>query len=455
MISLTVYECPPKGQYLPLTLLFLTSEPKVAHEWHPKLVDSGIRQVKSAWIRQDAQALCAHQVFDLILLDIEAADIWRDDNSSLHEMLFSTDTISSKRSSDVTLPPIIGLVHTLEGAQQYQAIAWELDDILTAPLVPAEIRYRLWRACQQKRHRERLNQQTCAMERLLTKRSRALKKQTQYDPITHLPNRHYLLAILRRQALSGLGAGVMFLVLDSLKDAVSLHGYRFTDRLLRLLADQVAQCLTPEQSIGVWGSHELVIVTTPHNENMVSELARRVMACFDHEQTLDDIPLTVKAQMGVSQANGYFDAERLVQQAALALPNSGSGSRWQYYHRDHALRSQRQASLLKALRSALSHKGFTLVYQPQVALLSGKVTSAEVLLRWNDPVHGAVSPDEFIPLSERSGDILAIGDWVLETAILQLAEWISMGSLDQEFHLAVNVAARQLTQSDFATRVLS
>jgi EAL domain-containing protein (putative c-di-GMP-specific phosphodiesterase class I) len=96
-----------------------------------------------------------------------------------------------------------------------------------------------------------------------------------------------------------------------------------------------------------------------------------------------------------------------------------------------------------------------LVYQPKVDLRSGRVVGAEALLRWVHPELGFVSPAEFIPLAEASGEILRLGDWVLDRTIRQLESWFASDSLPRDFSLAVNVATLQLMQPDFAERLLA
>ncbi len=103
------------------------------------------------------------------------------------------------------------------------------------------------------------------------------------------------------------------------------------------------------------------------------------------------------------------------------------------------------------MRLALERNEFVLYYQPQVDLESGRVCGAEALIRWNHPEKGYISPVEFIPVSEETGQIVAIGEWVLRTACAQLASWRQQGM--PIFPIAVNLSIRQLRQPDLAKQV--
>jgi EAL domain-containing protein (putative c-di-GMP-specific phosphodiesterase class I) len=103
-----------------------------------------------------------------------------------------------------------------------------------------------------------------------------------------------------------------------------------------------------------------------------------------------------------------------------------------------------------AMRQALASQRFRLHYQPQIALRSGRVIGAEALIRWRDPELGEIAPGQFIPVAEETGFIIAIGDWVLEQAVRQAAQWRDEG---MAMPISVNVSALQFQQTDFNARV--
>lgn len=109
----------------------------------------------------------------------------------------------------------------------------------------------------------------------------------------------------------------------------------------------------------------------------------------------------------------------------------------------------------QAIRGATERGEMSLVFQPKLSLADHKILGAEALLRWQHPELGLISPSEFIPLAEASGDILAIGDWALDEAMRHITGCRAQGLLNDDYHIAVNVAARQLTRKDFAQQLLA
>ncbi|WP_243454279.1 putative bifunctional diguanylate cyclase/phosphodiesterase [Oceanisphaera pacifica] len=107
------------------------------------------------------------------------------------------------------------------------------------------------------------------------------------------------------------------------------------------------------------------------------------------------------------------------------------------------------------MRGAIDNNELFLVYQPKVDLQHGHIIGAEALLRWISPELGFISPADFIPIAEASGEILRIGDWVIDQAINQLEYWFAEQQLPKDFKVAVNVAALQLSQSDFAGKLIA
>jgi EAL domain-containing protein (putative c-di-GMP-specific phosphodiesterase class I) len=104
------------------------------------------------------------------------------------------------------------------------------------------------------------------------------------------------------------------------------------------------------------------------------------------------------------------------------------------------------------LNQALSRKEFEIYYQPIVSVLSGKIVGIEALLRWNHPVHGLLSPATFIPICEENGLIIPIGQWVLNTACLQMKAWYDKGYVD--LHVAINLSARQFNDPELLKMIL-
>ena len=118
-------------------------------------------------------------------------------------------------------------------------------------------------------------------------------------------------------------------------------------------------------------------------------------------------------------------------------------------------RSERRQHVREALETALELGQFNLEYQPIVTVSDIEIAGFEALLRWDHPTLGRIPPDEFIPIAESSGLILRIGDWVLDRALLQLAEWLGDPQVRPDLWMAVNVSTQQLAQPRFTERVVA
>lgn len=232
-------------------------------------------------------------------------------------------------------------------------------------------------------------------------------------------------------------------------DIARIHGYDVIDTLSRAVGERLYT--NPKtQRVGVWGANEWLLLDFDDASDAsialrANELLILLKQAFNAEQLL----LNLNVRMGVSHSRvAHQSAEHLVRLAAMALPSGNN--QWQCYQ--PAL-EQQMLSLNRtrqALHKAIEQQELFLVYQPKIDLLSGQVVGAEALLRWVNPELGFISPVDFIPIAEASGEILRIGDWVIETAIDQLQAWLAQKKIGSNFTLAVNVAALQLVQTDFA-----
>lgn len=220
------------------------------------------------------------------------------------------------------------------------------------------------------------------------------------------------------------------------------------------LRDRLLKHFGTHATLGVWNSSKwLLISQQPIEEDAAAAQARSILRCISQPFAIDQVQVHLDARIGISHSGmPHQSAEHLLRLASLALPDSSSG--WRLYHASIEDDLQRRIRLHEALRVALDRQQFFLVYQPKIDLCSGKVIGAEALLRWVHPELGFISPVDFIPMAEASGEILRIGDWVIDQAVRQLEAWLAAGQVIPSFRLAVNVSVQQLTQPDFARKLL-
>lgn len=179
------------------------------------------------------------------------------------------------------------------------------------------------------------------------------------------------------------------------------------------------------------------------------EIAERVLEGIQKPFYIDEYELYITASIGISvYPYDGEDSTALMKNADTALYHAKEKGKNQYkiYHSGMNLQSYRAFMLQNDLRKAIERQEFFLVYQPRINIESGKIASVEALLRWNHPNLGLISPSEFIPLAEESGQIIAIGEWVLRSACKQNKAWQQAGLYP--VRTAVNFSAQQFMQKD-------
>jgi diguanylate cyclase (GGDEF)-like protein/PAS domain S-box-containing protein len=281
-----------------------------------------------------------------------------------------------------------------------------------------------------------------------------------HDTLTGLPNRvsfeEHLAASI---ALAGSGRehlAVMFLSLDRFKKFNDTLGHIIGDQLLRSVAERLTLSLGEGNTVARFGSDEFSFLLTRITEaEDAARLAREFQAVLDRPFNVDGHELYVTSSIGISL---YPDDDRTAQGllksagAALYRAKQSGGSNYQFYTADMNERALHRLALENQLRWALERGEFRVYYQPQVSIDTGQITGMEALVRWQHPELGLVSPAEFIPLSEDTGLVAPIGEWVLRTACAQTKSWQDCGF--NNLHVAVNLSPRQFQQPDLTAVVL-
>lgn len=408
------------------------------------LEDEGFTHVKGVTDPREVLSLCENALPALILLDIRMPHL---DGYTVIEQL-------QARFAD-QVPPIIILTAQIDDNTRQRALSMGVRDFITKPFKQDEVLQRIQNAIDVENRYQIRSQQAKTLERLVAKRTRALERLTRLDPATGLPNRRSLLGQLRRRAKAAQPTRLAFIMLDGMDAIGQLHGHEIAERFLESLSRQLTATLTENDYLGVWGGSALVVITDAESKKDDVRLIQRLHPTLSGSHRVSQLLLSVSPRIGLSEAMQHFEAERLVQQAALSVPPVAAKHFWQYYSLPLEEAQQQRYQLQQALANAVDNQQLQLVYQPKMILETRQIVGVEALLRWQHADHGWISPGVFIPLAEASGDILAIGDWVVDEAVRQAIAWRKTEQLGEGFHIAVNVAARQLIQEDFATRLLA
>ena len=287
-----------------------------------------------------------------------------------------------------------------------------------------------------------------------------------FDQLTALPNRTLLLDRLKQamaaSSRNGSHGALLFIDLDNFKTINDTLGHDVGDLLLKQVAQRLTQGVREVDTVARLGGDEFVVLlaglSTVEEDAAagIETVVEKILAALNQTYHLGPVVHHSTASMGVAVfGRNPVAADGLMKQAELAMYKSKEAGRnaWRFFdpHMESAVKER--AVLEKDLRRALEEKQFLLHYQAQV-VSEGRITGAEVLVRWQHPLRGMVSPAEFIPFAEETGLILPLGHWVLESACTQLASWASRPEM-AHLTVAVNVSAHQFRQADFVEQVLT
>lgn len=273
------------------------------------------------------------------------------------------------------------------------------------------------------------------------------------DALTGLPNR-LLLEERINQSITHANRGngefaLLFLDLDNFKQINDSLGHPFGDRVLIEVTERLKKCLRQVDTAARLGGDEFVLLLHQANASGAEICARRVLADVGAPFSIDGIQFSVTCSIGIAlfPADGS-KIEDLIKNADSAMYHVKERGRsdFRFYQRQMNIGLLSRMKIDHAMRQALEHQEFRLYYQPLVCLQSNVVFGAEALLRWTDKELGEVSPAKFIPIAEETGLIIAIGNWVMHTAITQAAAWNKDG---RHLRISVNVSALQFQQMNF------
>jgi diguanylate cyclase (GGDEF)-like protein/PAS domain S-box-containing protein len=293
-----------------------------------------------------------------------------------------------------------------------------------------------------------------------------IKELAFFDQLTGLPNRTLLLDRLKQamatSSRDGSYGALLFIDLDNFKTLNDTQGHNAGDQLLRLVAQRLSLSLREGDTVARLGGDEFVAILkglgTNSKEAATGTQAAAVKLLHTLAETylIDAASHHSTASIGATLFHGNrITIDELMKQADLSMYKSKAAGRNTVHFFDPLMEVELKArSTMEAdMRLALKEEQFLLHYQAQV-VDSGRLVGAEVLVRWQHPQRGLVSPAEFIPLAEETRLILSLGNWVLETACAQLALWAKQPDM-AHLTLAVNISAHQFHQPDFVQKVLA
>ena len=276
-----------------------------------------------------------------------------------------------------------------------------------------------------------------------------------HDALTGLPNRILLndritseLAHARRQQTN---AALLFLDLDRFKIINDSLGHAVGDKLLRVIARRLNNCVRDEDTVARLGGDEFMILLPRISGSAdAGRIAKKIIECLVDPISCNGHELHITTSIGISiYPYDGTDAETLIKHADISMYRAKELGRNKsvYYTAEMNAGSRKQLAMETNLRRALEKNQLKLFYQPKIDISRNMIIGVEALLRWEHPTMGFISPLDFIPVAEDTGLIVPIGEWVLHTAFKQLQQWHNAGF--SNLTVAVNLSSAQLSRPGF------
>ncbi|MBW3526792.1 EAL domain-containing protein [Shewanella sp. NKUCC05_KAH] len=284
-----------------------------------------------------------------------------------------------------------------------------------------------------------------------------LRKLTNNDLLTGLPNRSNLQVTLNNLVNREIAHALMVLDLDNFKRINDSLGHQIGDTLLKLVATRIKSLLPKNTSIYRLGGDEFAIVLDKGSDISASAaIANRIIEGLKPAFDVSNEQLVLGLSIGIVLFPEDEQSEQaLLRKADIAMyhAKSAGGNCYQFYSESLNQHAIRQLEIENLIREGLKDDLFEVYYQPKVDLKSGKIAGMEALVRLNHPIHGLIPPNDFIPLAEENGLIVEIGEIVLRKACFAAQKWREQGIFSGR--VAVNLSSRQFALPDIQQRIES
>lgn len=299
----------------------------------------------------------------------------------------------------------------------------------------------------------RMEARTSILSSSLSKANQELIFLALHDSLTKLPNR-VLLEDRINQSIQTANRKkgsftLMFIDLDGFKTVNDAYGHHIGDLLLIDVARRIEQNVRMDDTIARVGGDEFVLLAKVDEPDDAANIANKLLTSLREPFHVGGFELRVSGSIGIAMYPGDgIEAGSLLINADAAMYHSKDLGRnlYSFFEASMNANAHEQQLLLQDLRAAIENNEFVLHYQPKYDSLSGQISGVEALVRWQHPKRGMIAPDQFIPLAEKTGLIVPIGSWVLDTACQQIKKWHNAGHPD--WNIAVNLSPLQFTNAE-------
>lgn len=297
------------------------------------------------------------------------------------------------------------------------------------------------------------------LEDLVNLRTRQLHQRSNYDSLTKLPNRHFLIEQLEHQIYIAdqdkSQVAVLFMDLDRFKVINDNLGHGIGDEVLKIAAQRLSTVIDSKDNIARWGGDEFVIfVSNVESRQAIEKLAKEINKELEKVIHLANREFHISTSIGISLYPEHGkEAFTLLKNADISMykaKDRGAGN-FAFYDASMDSGALDRLTLETKLRHAVDNKLLHMAFQPKINIKTNTLAGVEALIRWNDPELGFVSPGQFIPLAEEIGLINKISEFVLEACCKQHASWRIMGI--KPINIALNLPPSTLAESDIVEKI--
>ncbi|MBM7607790.1 diguanylate cyclase (GGDEF)-like protein [Lysinibacillus composti] len=367
---------------------------------------------------------------------------------------FSTAKIIKAREKTKNIPILFITANNMDSEHIFMGYSVGAIDYILKPFDPMILKSKVERFVEMYRLRQQLQAQTNALE----EKNKVIEHMAFHDGLTGLPNRRMLneqlVTNIHRAKAANKSLGILFIDLDRFKYVNDSLGHLMGDRILIEVSKRLSSIVREGDFVARAGGDEFIILLPNTDREGSLEVAENILHAFKAPFLINQYEFYITTSIGLAVfPYDGDDSNTIIKNADAALYRAKEQGKNKYkvFHTGMNIQSYRTFLMQNDLRKAIARNEFSLVYQPRVHIESGKVMSAEALLRWNHPEWGPVSPEEFIPIAEEMGLILEIDEWVLKSVCEQINRWKELGL--PSMRIAINFSAQHFVQRNFIDQI--
>lgn len=353
-------------------------------------------------------------------------------------------TLAALRQDPATATiPFVFLTAKADKVDMRQGMESGADDYLTKPFTNSELLAAI---------ASRLKKQAALQEHFKDK----LEYLAHHDDLTNLPNRilfHDCLkqsVLLAQESKRSMSLALVFLDIDQFNIINNTLGHNIGDFLVKAIAERLRRYIPPCDIVARLRGDQFAIVLLDVDSEQTKAIAQKILTILAKPYSLFGHEIFITVSLGIAMyPHDHMEIEGLIRRADMAMYHAKEQGRniYRFYTAEIEERSSEYMALENSLRRAIDRGEFRLYYQPQVDLQTRQIVGAEALIRWQHPDLGLVMPSKFIPIAEKSGLIIDLGEWVLETACKQSLAW--QAAKLPPLSMAVNLSGQHFKHENF------